>query len=113
MVVGFPKLITDLPEADISFEGIKGWIAQREGHQIVFFEMEPLRRVPEHSHDTPQWGIVVDGRMELNIGEKTMVCEKDHEYFVPAHTKHSARFLSKCRAVDFFGEKMRYQPIAR
>jgi len=41
----------DLPEADIPFEGVKGWIAQGESHQMVFFEMEPFRRVPEHSHE--------------------------------------------------------------
>jgi len=113
LVEGFPELITDLPEADIPFEGVKGWIAQGEVHQLVFFEMEPLTQASEHSHDAPQWGIVVEGKMELTIDEKIMVCEKGHEYFIPAHTKHSARFLSKCRVVDFFGEKMRYQPKTR
>jgi len=109
---GFPKVITDLPEADIQFRGARGWIAQGKSHQIVFFEIEPLARVPEHSHDTPQWGIVVKGKMELTIGNETRVYEKGDEYFIPAHTKHSAEFLSKFRAVDFFAEKMRYKPKA-
>lgn len=110
---GFPKVITDLPEADIQFKGVKGWIAQGESHQIVFFEIEPFAEVSEHSHDSPQWGIVVEGKIELTIGDETRVYEKGDEYFIPAHTKHSAKFLSKCRPIDFFGEKMRYKPKVR
>jgi len=48
--------------------------------------------------------------MELTIGNERRVYEKGDEYFIPAHTKHSAKFLSKFRAVDFFAEKMRYKP---
>ncbi|MCK5593226.1 cupin domain-containing protein [Candidatus Bathyarchaeota archaeon] len=110
---GFPKVITDLLEADIQFRGVRGWLAQGESHQLVFFEIEPFAEVSEHSHDSPQWGIVVEGKMELTIGDETRVYEKGDEYFIPAHTKHSARFLSKFRAIDFFGEKMRYKPKVR
>ena len=109
---GFPKVITEMPEADVRFKGVRGWIAQGETHQIVFFEMEPLGEVAEHSHNSPQWGVVVEGRMELAIDSKTHVYEKGDEYFIPAHTKHSAKFLSKCRAIDFFAERLRYKPKA-
>jgi len=110
---GFPKLITDLPEADIQFKGVRGWIAQGESHQMVFFEIEPSGEVSEHNHDSPQWGIVVKGKMELTIDNKTKVYEKGDEYIIPAYTKHSAKFPSRCRAIDFFGEKMRYKPKVR
>lgn len=110
---GFPKVIKNLPEADIQFKGVRGWIAQGESHQIVFFEIEPLGEVSEHGHDSPQWGVVVEGKMELTIDNKTKIYEKGDEYFVPAHAKHSAKFLSKFRSLDFFGEKMRYTPKDR
>jgi len=110
---GFPKIITDLPEADIQFKGVRGWIAQGESHQIVFFEIEPFGEVSEHSHDSPQWGIVVEGEMELTIDNKTKVYERGDEYFIPVQKKHSAKFLNKFRAIDFFGEKMRYKPKVR
>ena len=54
----FPEIITNLPKADIPFDGVRGWIAQGNNHQIVFFEVNPSAIVPEHSHDA-QWGIVV------------------------------------------------------
>ena len=107
---GFPKIITDLSEADIEFKGVRGWIAQGENHQIVFFEIEPLGEVSEHSHKSPQWGIVVEGKMELAIDGKTKIYEKGDEYFIPAHARHSAKFLTKFRGIDFFGEKARYKP---
>jgi len=107
---GFPKPLTDLPEADIEFKGFRGWIAQGENHQIVFFEIERVAEVPEHSHDYAQWGIVVEGRMKLTIGGETKIYEKGDDYVIPAHAKHSAGFLTACRVIDFFGEKMRYKP---
>ncbi len=108
-VQGFPMVITDLPEADIQFEGMKGWILQGERQQLVFFEMEPIAIVPEHSHDYAQWGMVIEGRMKLTIDGKPRMCGKGDEYVIPARSKHSATFPSKCRVMDFFSEKTRYR----
>ena len=105
----FPKAITDLPEADILLKGVRGWIAQGENHQLVFFEMEPIAEIPEHSHNYPQWGIVVEGKMELTIGDETKVYEKGDEYLIPPHTNHSAKILTKARVIDLFKERMRYK----
>jgi quercetin dioxygenase-like cupin family protein len=106
----FPDVITHLPEADVQFKGIRAWILQGEKHQLVFFEMEPSAQVPEHSHDYPQWGIMIEGKMELTINGKPRIIEKGDEYVIPAKAKHCVRFLSKCRVIDFFSEKMRYRP---
>jgi len=106
---GFPEVITHLPEADVQFKGVRAWIAQGEKHQIVFFEMEPSAQVPEHSHDYPQWGIMIEGKMELTIDGKTKLIEKGDDYVIPAKAKHYVRFLSKSRVIDLFSEKTRYK----
>jgi quercetin dioxygenase-like cupin family protein len=108
-VMGFPEVITLLPEADMQLEGIRAWVLQGEKHQLIFFEMEPSARVPEHSHDYPQWGMVIEGKMELVIDGEPRICKKGDEYVIPAHAKHYARFLSKSRLVDLFSEKNRYR----
>ena len=105
----FPNIITSMPEADIKFDGVKGWIAQGDNHQIVFLEIKSSAEVSEHSHDA-QWGIVVEGEMELTIEDKTKVYGKGDEYFIPSQAKHSAKFLTKCRIIDFFSEKARFKP---
>ena len=104
----YPKIITDLPDADIKFKGVKGWIAQGDNNQIVFLEIDSTAKVPEHSHKA-QWGIVVEGEMELTINGKTKIYRKGDEYFIPSQVKHSARFLTRCRVIDFFSENARFK----
>jgi mannose-6-phosphate isomerase-like protein (cupin superfamily) len=107
---GYPEVITCLPKADIQFEGVKAWILQADTRQLVFFEFEADAKVPEHSHDYAQWGMVIDGKMELTINEKPRICEKGDEYVIPVGAKHFARFLRRTRVMDLFSEKNRYKP---
>ena len=104
----YPEVITRLPEANINVRGIRAWILQGEKHQLVFFQMEQSAQVPEHFHDYAQWGIMIEGRMELTINGKARICEKGDEYVIPSKAKHYAKFLTKCRVMDFFSEKSRY-----
>jgi quercetin dioxygenase-like cupin family protein len=106
---GYADIITDLPEADIQFEGVRAWILQGETHQLVFFQMEANTRIPEHSHDYAQWGMMIVGEMELTIEGKTRNCKKGDEYLIPARARHKARFLAKSRVVDLFSERTRYR----
>jgi len=106
---GYANVITDLPEANIRFEGVRAWILQGETHQLVFFQMEANARVPEHSHDYAQWGMVIEGEIGLTIEGKTRNYKKGDEYLIPARAKHKARFLAKSRVIDLFSERTRYR----
>jgi quercetin dioxygenase-like cupin family protein len=106
---GYPDVITSLPEADIQFKGVRAWILQGEETQLVFFVMEASAAVPEHTHGYSQWGMVIDGDMDLIIDGKAMKCTKGTEYLIPAGAKHFARFHKRTRVVDFFSEKSRYK----
>ena len=106
---GYANVITVFPEAEIQFEGIKAWILQGEAHQLVFFQMEANAKVPEHSHDYAQWGMVLEGEMELTIDGNTRNCRKGDEYLIAAGAKHKARFLAKSRVMDLFSERTRYR----
>jgi quercetin dioxygenase-like cupin family protein len=99
-----------LPAAEIHVDGARAWILQTEASQLVFFEFEPYAKVPEHSHDYPQWGVVIDGEMELTIDGEPLACRKGVEYVIPAGVKHFARFLSRTRVMDYFSERNRYSP---
>ena len=103
----YPEMINNLPEADINFKGARGWISQSEDHQIVFFDLEPICKVPEHSHKA-QWGIVIEGEMELTKGGETKTYKKGDYYFIPESVIHSAIFKRRTRVIDFFNEKNRY-----
>jgi quercetin dioxygenase-like cupin family protein len=106
---GYPEVITRLPEADILIKGIRAHLLQGEKHQLVFFEMAPSTLVPEHNHDYDQWGMMIEGKMELTIDSETRICKTGDEYVIPAQAKHRAKFLCKSRVMDFFSERDRYK----
>ena len=63
----FSESIKGLPRAEIPLPGVHGWLLQGSDHQLVFFEIEPIGEIPAHHH-SEQWGVVVEGEMELTIG---------------------------------------------
>ncbi|MCZ6820929.1 MAG: cupin domain-containing protein [Calditrichaeota bacterium] len=68
---------------------------------------ESIGEVPPHAHGA-QWGVVIDGEMELTIGGETKIYRKGDHYFIPAGVMHSARFNSKVFILDYFEDKNRY-----
>ncbi len=104
---GYPEFITDMPEIDVPMEGVKGWLSQASGHQVVFFEIQPIGEVPMHSHGE-QWGVVVEGEMDLTIGDSTRRYGPGDSYHIPAGVEHGATFLSRFRAIDVFADSDRY-----
>jgi len=107
----FPEFVESLPEVDIAIEGVRGWLLQAGGRQVVFFDIEPIGAIPPHSHGA-QWGVVLEGEMELRIGTDTRIYRRGDSYFIPAGVEHAATCLSRFRAIDFFDEPARYQPRA-
>jgi quercetin dioxygenase-like cupin family protein len=108
LVHDFPTIITNLPIADIKIDGVKGWVVQGDTHQIVFFEIASATEVPEHNHNA-QWGIILEGKVELTIEGKTKLYERGDEYFIPSQARHSAKFLTRSRVIDIFNERKRYK----
>jgi len=103
----YPDIIKNLPDADIPFDGVNGKILQGENNQAVFFVIDAIGIVPEHSHGA-QWGIVFEGEMDLTIDGKTKTYTKGDHYYVPAGVKHSANFKKRTQLMDFFEDKHRY-----
>lgn len=104
----FPEVITKLPKADIPVPGVKGWVAQGENFQIVFFEIDPTGGIPPHSHST-QFGMVLEGEMSLTIDGKKKRYSKGETYFIPEGKIHQAEFHTRVLALDFFDDPKRYR----
>jgi quercetin dioxygenase-like cupin family protein len=107
----YPAMVTGLPEADIPFRGVRGWISQAASHQVVFLDIEAIGQVAPHSH-AEQWGVIVEGEMELTIGGETRRYGPGESYYIPGGVAHGARFLSRVRVIDVFGEPERYRAKA-
>jgi len=104
----FPDIITRLPRADIPFEGVHAYLLQGENQQIVFMNFEKDVEVPEHSHEA-QWGVVLDGEIELTINGKRYVLRKGDTYFIPRDVKHSAKIKKGYKDLTLFDQKDRYK----
>lgn len=103
----YPEIIKNLPDADIPFKGVQGKILQGENNQAVFFVIEAIGEVAEHTHGA-QWGVVFEGEMDLTINGQTKTYKKGDHYFIPAGVKHSANFKQRTQLMDFFEDKERY-----
>lgn len=103
----FPGPITSLPEADLPFAGARAWLSQGEGHQILFMQFDQDIDLPEHTH-AGQWGIVLEGRIQLTIAGEKRTYEKGDRYFIPAGVVHSGKIYAGYADITFFDQGDRY-----
>jgi hypothetical protein len=106
----FPAFVRNLPEADLPFDGLRGWLLQSDSGQMMFNESAVEVFVPEHSHGD-QWGVVIDGKIELTIGQQTQTYRRGDTYFIPIGAVHQARIYPNFRAVDYFADRNRYRAL--
>lgn len=106
----YGDFIRRLPRADLPMAGVVGYLLAGEHGQAVFFELPAGASVPPHSHG-PQWGIVVDGEIELTIGGQTGIYRRGDAYAIGDGEVHSVRVLTPCLAIDVFADPNRYSPV--
>ena len=108
----YPDIIRNLPDANISFNGVRGKLLQGPDSQLVFIEIDPIGEVSPHSHGA-QWGVVLDGEMVLTIGGVTNTYKKGDSYYIPANVVHSAVFNTKVYVIDYFDDRNRYEAVKK
>ena len=106
----FPDPIKKLPKADIPIEGLKAYLSQAENHQIVFMEFDTDVTLSEHSHAS-QFAIVLEGKIDLNIGGEQHTFVKGDRYFIPGGILHSGKIYAGYADVCFFDEVCRYKVV--
>lgn len=104
----FPEPINQLPAADIPLEGVKAFLSQGKNHQILFMEFETDIDLPEHAHES-QYGVVLEGRIDLIIDTKTCTYKKGDRYFIPKGVRHSGKIYAGYADITFFNQKDRYK----
>jgi quercetin dioxygenase-like cupin family protein len=104
----FPKPVLDLPRADIPVEGLKAYIAQGEHFQILYMEFEKDAIIEEHSHES-QWGVILEGQIDLTREGKEFVFRKGDRYLIPNGARHSAKIYKGYADITYFNQKDRYK----
>jgi quercetin dioxygenase-like cupin family protein len=101
--------IQDLPQVDTPFEGLDGRMISGPDGQAVFFRAAERFEVPPHSHGA-QWGIVVTGRLHLEIEGEPATYEPGETYDIPAGAEHTAILEAGTCVIDVFQDPDRYSP---
>lgn len=104
----FPRPILDLPEADIPIKGMKAFLSQGLNHQIIFMEFSEDFDLSEHFHES-QWGIVLEGKIDLIIDGVKSTLVKGDRYFIPKDVKHSGKIYAGYADMTFFNQVDRYK----
>ena len=105
----FPEIITSLPAAELPIDGVSSYLFQGEHQQFIFMTFDQDVSVPEHSHEG-QWGVVLDGRIELTVGGERRLLKRGDTYFIPNGVPHSAKIQSGYKDLTLFDQKDRYRP---
>lgn len=107
-MINFPEPILNLPEADIPLKGVKAYLAQGQSHQIIFMEFNEDVVLPEHAHEG-QWGVVLEGKIDLMIGSVKQTFYKGDRYFIPEGVKHSGKIYAGYADITYFDQESRYK----
>lgn len=105
----FPDFIQDFPSLGIPFPAdvVQARAVQSSDGLVVFFTFLQDMDLPAHSHGA-QWGTVIDGELELTIGDTTAIRRPGDSYDIPSGSMHSARIKAGTRVIDVFAEADRY-----
>ena len=104
----FPEMIRNLPQADIPISGLTSHLVQGPKQQVILMAFEEDIEVPEHSHEA-QWGVVLDGEMELTIAGTPQTLRRGDSYFIPKDVVHSARIKAGYKDLTLFNQIDRYR----
>lgn len=85
------------------FPGVNIRSPYGENLMLSVVDLEPGSEVTLHSHPHEQAGVLLEGQMELTIGEETRVLEPGELYIIPPDTPHRAAPVGgSARALDIF-----------
>jgi unsaturated pyranuronate lyase len=77
-------------------------LAQGNSMMICEFTFEADVVIPLHTHPHEQVGYLVDGHVEMTIGEERIELHKGDSYWAPSNVPHGAHTLQPSVIIDTF-----------
>ncbi|MCG8581635.1 MAG: cupin domain-containing protein [Bacteroidales bacterium] len=105
-------IINDHPAAAIPLNGLKSRLIQAGEQQFVFMEFDEDTEVAAHKHEA-QWGVVLEGEMEITINGIVHRLKKGDTYFIKKDEVHSAKIKAGYKDLTLFNQKDRYKEKER
>jgi quercetin dioxygenase-like cupin family protein len=74
--------------------GILSKVESGKDLTLAFMEIAPGKEGAAHSHPFDQCGVVVEGEIEMSVGEEKKLLKPMETYFIPAGINHNWKTLT-------------------
>jgi quercetin dioxygenase-like cupin family protein len=82
--------------------GITGYYAHGKNMTFGFVELKAGSSVPLHQHIHEQTTYIIEGQLDMVIGEQTCSLTAGMYHVIPSNTPHSAIAKIDCKVIDVF-----------
>ena len=97
-----------IPEKEI-FPGFIARILNTKNLTLVYVRVKAGTLLPEHAHPQEQVTNLLQGQLELTVGEETFVLEPGKTGIIPPNVSHRGKALSDCYILDVFHSHRSYE----
>ena len=94
----YPDRVRKLPLYDGRFDAYK---LKAENADVLFASYPAGTRIPAHTHETDNHGVILRGELALTINGMTRLYRTGDWYHVPAGVEHAAAFSVETDEVEF------------
>ncbi|TQV89845.1 cupin domain-containing protein [Aliikangiella coralliicola] len=95
----YPDKIKALPLFDGRFDAYK---LEAKGSDVLFASYPQGTSIPEHSHETENYGVITRGELTLTMNGEVTKVGVGQWYHVPANVEHSAYFELETDEIEFW-----------
>lgn len=95
------EFIKNIPAKELA-PGITGYYAHGELMSFGYVELEAGSIVPLHQHVQEQITYIIEGELEMVIGEENCLLRSGMYHVIPSQTWHSAVAKTDCKVIDAF-----------
>lgn len=93
--------INDLKAREVA-PGFFGKFMHSDKMSIAYWEAKQGSEIPFHQHIHEMIVNVIEGRLELTVGDETRILEFGNVAFIPGNVPHCAKALTDCKIIDVF-----------
>ena len=83
-------------------KGILGQYAHGKDMTLGWLTIKAGSKLPLHQHPHEQISLMIEGKMEMYVGEETCVLEPGTIKIIPSNIPHSAYAHTDCILIDVF-----------
>jgi len=95
----YPGRIKSLPLYDGRFDAHK---LNAEDCDVLFASYPAGTKIPPHSHDTDNYGVITRGELLLSMNGSETKLVAGEWYHVPANIEHAAEFTCETDEIEFW-----------